>query len=120
MSYNEKENLKEVNYTEILEKMENIPVYEYNYCRNSVDNVDVCCLNDDWAEYFGGKLISMNINDEDGNLTFDKDGNSITVQVRQKSDCLKFEDCIGPLLAMVQGLRIENRAIKDRLFFLEN
>ena len=121
MDYSDKENLSEVDYKDCLEKIRNIPVYNFNYVRTNPESVETNALGEHFYPFFGGGLLTEEICDEEGECILDKFGEKTYYSFRAKNSVdVKVEDMVGVLMACVKGLQQELDALKERLVFLEN
>ena len=65
---NKKENIKEINYDEILNNIRNIPIYNYNYIGNNSKNPNNICIGpmaQDWNKQFKHNDAPLTISTQD-------------------------------------------------------
>lgn len=100
---NKKENVSEINYSEIYNKVKNIPIYQYNYIGDIPERIQIGpCAQDHYAQF--SNYFSQQYLNENQELTYAKDQLSIETN-----------DLIGVLFATVKELQNRVDSLQDTI-----
>ncbi len=114
---NKKENLVELSYTDILNRVENLPIYSYNFIGNPVQQKCMGPVAQDWHGPNGFPLDPIVEEVEDP----ENEGETITVQ-REAKDKLSIEimDMLGVCLASIKALVDKNNQLQAQVVSLQS
>jgi hypothetical protein len=119
---NLKENIIPTSNDEILEKIIALPIYDYNFIGNPIEQRCVGPMAQDWYLQFPCEpttaptvdpLTEEPILDEDGNIIYEE-----TYRKNQLS--IEMMDMVGNIMCCVKELSLRNKVLEDRILALEN